>query len=143
MQSTCKWATWFLFNYSNTEWKNWESKNLKTDNKKNKNHSPMWGWRKKLPLPFPVYKEKTLEGEQEGKRGVKKTGITDFLSDPLLQNQVWWSSRLWYKTNFKEQPLNCWWMHAEQSQRSAREEKKQMTSFAIILQHWKVRNYHV
>lgn len=131
-------------------------KTLKTDNQKKnphkkpktKNHNPMWGWRKKLPLPSPVYKEKTLEGEQEEKRGVKNRNYTldfkcNFLWDSLLQNQVRWSSWLWYKTNFKEQALNCCWMHAEQSQRSAREGKKQMTSFVIILQHWKVRNYHV
>lgn len=44
-------------------------------------------------MPFPVYKEKTLKEEQEGKRGAKtRNYILDFkcnfLLDLLLQNQA-------------------------------------------------------
>lgn len=92
---------------------------------------PIWGWKKRKPLPYPAYKETILEGEQEGKRGAKDRNYrsvfkSNCLPDPLLQNQVWRSSRLHlpYKTNFKEQPFSFSWMHAEQSQRSASEEKK-------------------
>lgn len=110
---------------------------LRTDTQKTPK-PPMWGGRKRKPLPYPAYKETMLEDEWEGKRGLNR-GITDwpwkaiFFQIPFCSTEC--DEVAGYNSNAKQTSKNkllTAYEYMQSNHKGVPQKKQQMTDLRVV-----------